>query len=111
MKLRPTASIVEHFASIPDPRLDRRKRHKLSDIFFITLCTVICGANDWASIEQFGRAKEKWFTNVLDLKHGIPSHDTFGRVFGLIDSHHSQNQQSGEGREAQARWADTGEGV
>ena len=86
MKLRPTASIVEHFASIPDPRLDRRKRHKLSDIFFITLCAVICGANDWASIGQFGRVKEKWFTNVLDLKHGIPSHDTFGRVFGLIDT-------------------------
>ncbi|MGB5600081.1 MAG: ISAs1 family transposase [Thiothrix litoralis] len=86
MKLRPTASILEHFASIPDPRLDRRKRHKLSDIFFITLCAVICGADDWASIEQFGRAKEKWFTSVLDLKHGIPSHDTFGRVFGLIDT-------------------------
>ena len=86
MKLRPTASILEHFASIPDPRLDRRKRHKLSDIFFITLCAVICGADDWASIEQFGRAKEKWFTIVLDLKHGIPSHDTFGRVFGLIDT-------------------------
>ncbi|QQZ27769.1 ISAs1 family transposase [Thiothrix subterranea] len=86
MKLRPTASIVEHFASIPDPRMDRRKRHKLSDIFFITLCAVICGADDWASIEQFGRAKEKWFTRVLDLKHGIPSHDTFGRVFALIDT-------------------------
>lgn len=86
MKLRSTASIVEHFASIPDPRMDRRKRHKLSDIFFITLCAVICGADDWASIEQFGKAKEKWFTAVLGLKHGIPSHDTFGRVFALIDT-------------------------
>lgn len=86
MKLRSTASIVEHFASIPDPRMDRRKRHKLSDIFFITLCAVICGADDWVSIEQFGKAKEKWFTAVLGLKHGIPSHDTFGRVFALIDT-------------------------
>lgn len=86
MKPRPTASIVDHFASIPDPRMDRRKRHKLSDIFFITLCAVICSADDWASIEQFGRAKEKWFTSVLDLKHGIPSHDTFGRVFAPIDT-------------------------
>ena len=66
--------------------MDRRKRHKLSDIFFITLCAAICGADDWASIEQFGRAKRKWFTAVLDLKHGIPSHDTFGRVFALIDT-------------------------
>lgn len=66
--------------------MDRRKRHKLSDIFFITLCAAICGADDWASIEQFGKAKEKWFTAVLGLKHGIPSHDTFGRVFALIDT-------------------------
>lgn len=86
MTHRPTASIVEHFSSIPDPRLDRRKRHKLSDIFFITLCAAICGADDWASIEQFGKAKEKWFTAVLGLKHGIPSHDTFGRVFAMIDT-------------------------
>jgi len=86
MKLHSTASIVDHFASVPDPRMDRRKRHKLSDIFFITLCAVICGADDWASIEQFGNAKEKWFTDVLDLQHGIPSHDTFGRVFSLIDT-------------------------
>jgi len=81
-----TASIIEHFASIPDPRMERRKRHKLGDIFFITLCAVICGADDWVSIEQFGHAKRKWFTAVLNLKQGIPSHDTFGRVFSLIDT-------------------------
>lgn len=86
MTVRPTASIIEHFASIPDPRLERRKRHKLSDIFFITLCAAICGADDWVSIEQFGKAKEKWLTAVLGLQHGIPSHDTFGRVFALIDT-------------------------
>lgn len=72
MKLCPTAAIIDHFASIPDPRLNRRKRHKLSDIFFITLCAVICGADDWASIELFGKSKQKWFTEVLGLQHGIP---------------------------------------
>jgi hypothetical protein len=86
MKHCSTASIAGHFAPIPDPHMDRRKRHKLGDLFFITLCAVICGADDWASIGQFGKAKEKWFTAVLDLKHGIPSHDTFGRVFALIDT-------------------------
>ncbi len=81
-----TASILQHFASIPDPRIDRRKLHKLSDIFFITLCAVICGADDWVSIALFGRSKEQWFTQVLGLKHGIPSHDTFGNVFAAIDT-------------------------
>jgi hypothetical protein len=47
MKCHPTASIVDHLASIPDPRFDRSKRYKLSDIFFITLCALICGADDW----------------------------------------------------------------
>lgn len=82
----PTASIIRHFADIPDPRIDRRKRHKLSDIFFITLCAVICGADDWVAIETFGKAKEAWFTEVLGLANGIPSHDTFGNVFTVIDT-------------------------
>lgn len=82
----PTASILDHFSSIPDPRVDRRKLHKLSDIFFITLCAVICGADDWVSIEVFGKAKEKWFTDILGLENGIPSHDTFGNVFAAIDT-------------------------
>ena len=86
MKRHPTASIIEHFSSIPDPRIDRRKLHKLQDIFFITLCAVICGADDWVSIEQFGEAKEAWLTEVLTLKNGIPSHDTFGNVFAAINT-------------------------
>jgi len=81
-----TASILHHFASIPDPRINRRKLHKLSDIFFITLCGVICGADDWVSIELFGRSKKEWFTQILGLKNGIPSHDTFGNVFAAIDT-------------------------
>ncbi len=81
-----TASIVKHFSSIKDPRINRKKLHKLDDIFFITLCAVICGANDWVSIEMFGNAKKAWFTEVLGLEHGIPSHDTFGNVFAMIDT-------------------------
>jgi predicted transposase YbfD/YdcC len=86
MKPHTTASIIKHFSSIPDPRINRKKLHKLDDIFFITLCAVICGANDWVSIEIFGKAKEAWFTKVLELEHGIPSHDTFGNVFAVIDT-------------------------
>lgn len=86
METRPTASIIKHFSSITDPRIDRRKLHKLQDIFFITLCAVICGADDWVSIELFGESKEAWFTEVLKLENGIPSHDTFGNVFAAINT-------------------------
>ena len=88
MTSQATASIIDHFSSIEDPRIDRKKCHKLMDIFFITLCATICGADDWATIEQYAKAKEAWFTEILELKHGIPSHDTLGRVFSLIDTQH-----------------------
>lgn len=67
----PTPSIIHHFSSIEDPRLDRQKKHKLQDIFFITLCTVICGADNWVAIEEFGKAKVDWFTELLGLQHGM----------------------------------------
>ena len=82
----PTTSIISHFSSIEDPRIERRKRHELKDIFFITLFASICGADSWVAIETFGKAKEAWFTNLLSLKNGIPSHDTFGNVFALINT-------------------------
>jgi len=82
----PTTSIISHFSSIEDPRIERRKQHELKDIFFITLCATICGADSWVAIETFGKAKEAWFTEVLSLKNGIPSHDTFGYVFSVIDT-------------------------
>jgi len=82
----PTTSIISHFSSIADPRIERRKRHELKDIFFITLCASICGANSWVAIETFGKAKETWFTKLLSLQNGIPSHDTFGNVFSLINT-------------------------
>jgi predicted transposase YbfD/YdcC len=85
MKANLTPSIVHHFSSIEDPRLDRRKKHSLSDIIFITICAVICGADNWVGIEAFGHAKKEWFTQLLSLQNGIPSHDTFGNVFAVID--------------------------
>ena len=78
-------SLVAHFRRIPDPRVRRTRRHALVDVLVITLCAVICSADDWVSIAQFGRAKRKWFRRFLTLRHGIPSHDTFGRVFAALD--------------------------
>lgn len=91
VKAMPTASILEHFSTVKDPRIDRQKKHQLQDIFFITLCAVISGADNWVMVEQFGKAKEAWFTEQLGLQHGIPSHDTFGDVFAAID--HGQFSQ------------------
>jgi len=73
------------FAQVEDPRVERTKAHYLRDILIIAICGVICGAEGWVEIEEFGKAKEAWFTEFLDLPNGIPSHDTFGRVFARID--------------------------
>ncbi len=73
------------FAHVEDPRMERTKLHRLRDIIIVAICGVICGAEGWVEIEEFGKAKEAFFTNLLDLPHGIPSHDTFGRVFALLD--------------------------
>jgi predicted transposase YbfD/YdcC len=75
------------FAEVEDPRMQRTKRHRLRDILIIAICGMICGAEGWVGIEEFGKAKQAWFTEVLQLPNGIPSHDTFGRVFALIDPH------------------------
>lgn len=73
------------FSQVDDPRVERTKRHRLRDIIILAICGVICGADGWVEIEAFGRAKEAWFTELLTLPNGIPSHDTFGRVFAHID--------------------------
>jgi predicted transposase YbfD/YdcC len=80
-----TASIWDHFAIVPDPRIERIKKHRLQDILAITICAVICGAEHWTHIEEFAKANEQWFRTFLGLPHGIPSHDTFGRVFTALD--------------------------
>ena len=78
-------SVKDHFVSLPDPRIFLKTSHRLIDVIVITLCAVIAGADDWVEIAAFGREKEQWFKTFLELPGGIPSHDTFGRVFSLID--------------------------
>ena len=85
MKERPLKKIEEHFGKVTDPRIDRTKEHKLIDIMAIAICAVICGAEGWVDIENFGNGKRVWLQTFLELPNGIPSHDTFGRVFSLID--------------------------
>lgn len=79
-------SIGKHFGELEDPRVDRARRHKLLDIIVIAVCGVICGADSWVDIEEFGKAKQEWLGTFLELPSGIPSHDTFGRVFAQLDS-------------------------
>lgn len=78
-------SIAKHFGKVKDPRIERSKRHKLIDIFLIAICAVICGADSWVDIELFGKSKLEWLKTFLKLPNGIPSHDTFGRVFAAIN--------------------------
>jgi predicted transposase YbfD/YdcC len=78
-------SLFGCFATLEDPRVDRTKLHQLMDIVTIAICAVICGADNWVEVEQFGRAKEGWLCTFLELPNGIPSHDTFGRVFARLD--------------------------
>ncbi len=78
-------SIGAHFAPLTDPRADRGQDHLLVDVVTIALCAVLCGADGWVGVETFGRAKEAWLRTFLALPGGIPSHDTFGRVFARLD--------------------------
>jgi hypothetical protein len=86
MIVKPTPSIIQHFSSIKDLRANRQKKHQLQDIFFISLCAMICGADNWVAIEEFGLAKEEWLTELLGLEYGTPSQDTFGEVYAAIVS-------------------------
>lgn len=78
-------SVAAAFASLPDPRVERTRVHALSEILVIALCAVISGAEAFTDIEDWGRAKEPWLRERLVLAHGIPSHDTFNRVFSRLD--------------------------
>jgi len=79
-------SLMEHLRQVRDPRIERTRRHELMDLLVIALCAVIGGADNWVDVVQFGKAKKEWFATFLKLPNGIASHDTFGRVFQLIDS-------------------------
>src|SRR6266496_3389018 len=80
------AGIKASFEGMRDPRVEGRTAHKLIDIVFLTLCAVLCGMDDWESIEEWGNEKEDWLRGHVELKNGIPSHDTIGRVFAALDS-------------------------
>ncbi len=91
MPLLRDLAIGQYFADIDDPRVDRTKDHALLDIIIIAICGVVCGADSWVEIEEFGNAKHAWLTTILELPNGIPSHDTFGRVFARIDPEQFQH--------------------
>ena len=78
-------SISTYFADLPDPRSPLGRLHRLGDLLSIAICGVICGAESWVEIAQFGRDKQEWFRTFLTLPNGVPSHDTFGRVFAALD--------------------------
>lgn len=80
----PLEQLRERFSALVDPRIERTKLHELLDIITIAICAVICGADDWVEIEQFGNDKREFFDKFLVLPNGIPSHDTFGRVFARL---------------------------
>ncbi len=85
MQKHSTLSLVEHFKSLSDPRVDRTKDHALIDILVIAVCTLLCAGETFNDMEDFGRAKYDWFKTFLTLRNGIPSHDTFNRVFAALD--------------------------
>jgi|GraSoiStandDraft_9_1057307.scaffolds.fasta_scaffold121498_1 predicted transposase YbfD/YdcC len=85
MSLASGSSPLVCLESVVDPRVDRSKRHKLVDILVIALCGFLGGCEGWVDVEMFGISKREWFEKFLELPNGIPSHDTFGRVFALLD--------------------------
>jgi predicted transposase YbfD/YdcC len=85
LQTQPKLSLIEHFQDLPDPRVNRTKDHDLIDILVIAICTLLCGGESFNDMEDFGHAKHDWFQTFLQLRNGIPSHDTFNRVFAALD--------------------------
>ena len=85
MAVPTSASIVEHFQTIEDPRIERTKKHNLLDILVIAVCTLLTGGEGFQDMELFGKSTRAWLQTFLTLPHGIPSHDTFGRVFARLN--------------------------
>ncbi len=85
MQKHPKESLVEHFKVLSDPRVNRTKDHELVDVLVIAVCTLLCGGESFNDMEDFGQAKYDWFKTFLSLRNGIPSHDTFNRVFAALD--------------------------
>jgi DDE_Tnp_1-associated len=79
-------SFLKHFDNLQDPRMknNHNKRHSLTDILVLTILAVICGAESWVDVEEFGVLKQEWLETFLSLSNGIPSHDTIGGVFARL---------------------------
>ena len=92
MKEQPFASLEECFGDMPDPRVTGRCDHCLIEILLVAVCAVVCGAESWSEVEEFGNAKEGWLKQYLTLPAGIPSHDTFSRVFRLLNADQFQQR-------------------
>ena len=86
MTERAHLSLMDHLGEVADPRMLRTQRHELLDILAVALCAVIGGADHWPEVVEFGESKLAWFATFLKLPNGIASHDTFARVFRLIDT-------------------------
>jgi predicted transposase YbfD/YdcC len=99
MAAGPASVVQRHFENISDPRVNRGNNHDLIELVFVALTATICGAQGWADVERFAKSKRKWFRRYIRLEHGIPSHDTFGRVFSRLDT--------GEFLTAMHAWVDT----
>jgi hypothetical protein len=82
---QPVLNIKKYFGRLKDPRINRRKRHLLIDIIGIAICAVISGCDDWQQMETFARCRHDWLKRFLRLPNGIPSHDTFERVFERLE--------------------------
>ena len=89
--INPSASLLKHFEKLEDPRTDYLIEHKLLDIIGITICAVICGAETWVEIEEYGISKFEWLKKFLKLPNGIPSHDTISRLFAQLNPEELQS--------------------
>lgn len=86
-----SASLLKHFENLEDPRTEYLIEHRLLDIVGITICAVICGADSWVEIEEYGISKFEWLKGFLELPNGIPSHDTISRLFAQLDPEQLQS--------------------
>jgi predicted transposase YbfD/YdcC len=86
MATGPAVVVYKHFENLTDPRVDRGHNHNLIEMIFLALTATICGAQGWADVERFAKSKVAWFRQFIGLEHGVPSHDTFGRVFSRLDT-------------------------